>query len=84
MYMDYNSVLRDSPYNRYITRWHLEKAEPKFTLSPPKQPIVFWLENTIRTVEYREAVKEGILASGMAPLKRSASKLRHCGETTAG
>ena len=60
MYMDYNSVLRDSPYNRYITRWHLEKAEPKFTLSPPKQPIVFWLENTI-PVEYREAVKEGIL-----------------------
>lgn len=60
MYQDYTSVLSDSPYNRYINRWHLEKAEPKFKLSPPKQPIVFWLENTI-PVEYREAVKEGIL-----------------------
>lgn len=60
MYQDYNSVLRDSPYNRYINRWHVEKAEPKFRLSPPKQPIVFWLENTI-PVEYREAVKAGIL-----------------------
>lgn len=60
MYQDYTSVLRDSPYNRYVTRWHLEKAEPKFKLSPPKKPIVFWLENTI-PVAYREAVKEGIL-----------------------
>jgi hypothetical protein len=60
MYQDYNSVLRDSPYNRYISRWRLEKAEPKFRLSPTKKPIVFWLENTI-PIEYREAVKEGIL-----------------------
>jgi hypothetical protein len=48
------------PYVRYITRWQLEKADPKAKLSPPKQPIVYWLENTI-PVEYREWVKEGIL-----------------------
>jgi hypothetical protein len=60
MYQDYTSVLRDTPYVRYINRWHLEKAEPKFKKSHPKQPIVFWLENTI-PVEYREAVKEGVL-----------------------
>ena len=60
MYQDYSSVLHDSPYKRYIERWHLEKSEPKFNLSPPKQPIVFWLENTI-PVEYRDAVREGIL-----------------------
>ena len=41
-------------------RWHLEKAEPKFDQSPPKKPIVFWLENTIPP-EYRDAVREGIL-----------------------
>lgn len=60
MHQDYTSVLRDTAYTRYINRWHLEKAEPKFKLSAPKKPIVFWLENTI-PVEYREAVKEGIL-----------------------
>lgn len=60
MYQDYSSVLQESPYKRYIERWHLEKSEPKFNLSPPKQPIVFWLENTI-PVEYRDAVREGAL-----------------------
>lgn len=60
MYQDYSSVLRESPYQRYINRWHLEKSEPKFNLSPPKQPILFWLENTI-PVEYRDAVREGVL-----------------------
>lgn len=60
MYQDYSSTLEDSPYKRYITRWHLEKAEPRFKLSKPRQPIVFWLENTI-PVEYRDAVKEGVL-----------------------
>lgn len=60
MYQDYNSVLRDTPYRRYINRWHLEKAEPKFPLSKPKKPIVFWLENTIPP-EYRDAIREGVL-----------------------
>jgi len=60
MYQDYTSMLRETPYERYITRWHLEKSEPKFELSPPKKPIVFWLENTI-PIEYREAIKEGVL-----------------------
>ena len=60
MYQDYTSMLRDTPYNRYINRWHLEKAEPKLKFSPPKKPIVFWLENTI-PVEYREAVRDGVL-----------------------
>ncbi len=60
LYQDYTSVLKDDPYVRYVERWHLEKAEPKFDRSPPKKPIVFWLENTIPP-EYRDAVREGIL-----------------------
>ncbi len=60
LYQDYTSVLGDDPYVRYVNRWHLEKAEPRFERSPPKKPIVFWLENTI-PVEYRAAVREGIL-----------------------
>lgn len=60
MYQDYNTLLRDDPYERSINRWQLEKSEPKFKLSKPRQPIVFWLENTI-PVEYRQAVREGAL-----------------------
>ncbi|MFZ0389612.1 MAG: zinc-dependent metalloprotease [Calditrichia bacterium] len=60
LYQDYTSLLEDSPYRRYITRWNLQKAEPRFELSPPQKPIVYWLENTI-PVEYRAAVQEGVL-----------------------
>lgn len=45
---------------RYILRWNLEKADPLAKQSPPKKPIVFWLDNAI-PVEYRAAVKDGIL-----------------------
>ncbi len=60
MFQDYSSLLQDSPYTRYITRWQLEKAESRFKLSPPRKPIVFWIENTV-PVEYRDAIREGIL-----------------------
>ena len=57
---DYSSDKPTSPYVRYITRWRLEKQDPSAALSPPKQPIVYWLENTI-PVEYRESITEGVL-----------------------
>ncbi len=60
MHQDFTSPLRDTPYVRYVNRWHLEKAEPKFEQSKPRKPIVFWLENTV-PVEYRDAVTRGIL-----------------------
>ncbi len=47
------------PVVRYIHRWHLEKQDPTAALSPPKQPIMFWLENTIPQ-EYRSAIREGV------------------------
>ncbi|APZ96832.1 zinc-dependent metalloprotease [Fuerstiella marisgermanici] len=46
---------------RYINRWHLEKADPKLQLSPPKNPIVFYIEHTT-PVRYRRWVKDGILS----------------------
>lgn len=61
IYQDYTDLNTDSPYIRYINRWHLEKENPKKKVSKVKEPILFWLENTI-PVKYREAVKEGILA----------------------
>ncbi|MEW6156261.1 MAG: zinc-dependent metalloprotease [Verrucomicrobiota bacterium] len=57
---DFTSDRPASPYRRYINRWHIEKKDPGAPLSPPKEPIVFWLENTI-PVEYREWMKEGVL-----------------------
>ncbi|MGB5872127.1 MAG: zinc-dependent metalloprotease [Bacteroidota bacterium] len=58
--LDYTSDREVTPDVRYVNRWHLERSDSGATLSPPKEPIVFWLENTIPE-EYRESVKEGIL-----------------------
>lgn len=60
-YQDYTDLMTESPYVRYINRWHLKKQEPGKKLSKPVEPIVFWLENTIPE-RYRPAVKKGILA----------------------
>jgi predicted Zn-dependent protease with MMP-like domain len=60
MYQDFTDDRADTPYVRYVTRWHLEKGDPNAALSAPKQPIVFWLENTI-PVKYRQAVADGVL-----------------------
>jgi hypothetical protein len=57
---DYYSDRNFESSRRYIHRWRLERQDPSATLSPPKQPIVFWMENTI-PVEYREAIREGVL-----------------------
>ncbi|AUT01437.1 peptidase M43 [Nostoc sp. CENA543] len=45
---------------RYINRWHLEPSDPDAALSPPKKPIVFWIENAV-PLEYRNAIREGVL-----------------------
>ncbi len=60
MYQDYNDVERETAYVRYINRWHLEKENPLAEISPPKEPIIFWLENTIPD-KYRASLEEGIL-----------------------
>jgi len=46
---------------RFINRWFLEKADPKLQLSPPKNPIVFYIEHTT-PVRYRRWVRDGILS----------------------
>jgi hypothetical protein len=45
---------------RHINRWHLEKADPSLEISPPKNPIVFYIEHTT-PVRYRRWVREGLL-----------------------
>ncbi len=49
----------DTTRVRYINRWHLEKRDPKLKLSPPKEPIRFYIEHTT-PVRYRRWVKQGI------------------------
>jgi len=60
IYQDYTNVLSNSPYVRYINRWHLEKKNPSSRLSRPKEPIVYWIENTV-PLQFRKAIRDGIL-----------------------
>ncbi len=44
---------------RYINRWHLQKRDSSLQLSPPKEPIRFYVEHTA-PVRYRRWIKAGI------------------------
>jgi len=57
---DIGDAASESPWKRYINRWHLQKADPKLKLSPPKEPIVFYIEHTT-PVRYRRWVRDGAL-----------------------
>jgi hypothetical protein len=57
---DIGDPAADTPWNRYINRWNLEKADARLKLSPPKEPIVFYIEHTV-PVRYRRWVRDGIL-----------------------
>lgn len=58
---DFSQQVEEDRFVRYINRWHLEKADPKAALSPPKKPIVFWIEKTV-PFRYRPAIRKGIEA----------------------
>lgn len=49
------------PYQDFIQRWRLIKANPAAPVSDPVQPIVFWIENTT-PLEYRDTIREAVLA----------------------
>lgn len=49
----------DEVWVRYITRWNLEKRDPRLKMSPPKEPIVFYID-AATPVRYRRWVKQGI------------------------
>lgn len=57
---DYSQKIDEERFVRYINRWDLVKADSSADLSPPKKPIVFWLEKTI-PYKYRAPIREGIL-----------------------
>ncbi len=44
---------------RLINRWNIQKADPKLSMSPPKKPIVYYIEHTV-PIRYRRYVRDGI------------------------
>ncbi|AFY31072.1 zinc-dependent metalloprotease [Calothrix sp. PCC 7507] len=67
-YQDLTKDDKGDPFVRYINRWNLEKQDPKAAISPPKKPIVFWIDNAV-PYEYRDSIKEGVLMWNKAFLK---------------
>jgi hypothetical protein len=56
---DFSKAETEDRFVRYINRWNLEKSDPEAEKSPPKEPIVFWLEKTI-PFKYRKPIRDGI------------------------
>ncbi|WP_375513749.1 zinc-dependent metalloprotease [uncultured Nostoc sp.] len=59
-FQDFSNNNAHESFVRYINRWHLEPSDPNAPLSPPKKPILFWIENAV-PLEYRDAIREGVL-----------------------
>ena len=57
---DFSKKSLPDRFVRYVNRWDLRKAEPNAEISPPKTPVIFWLEKTV-PFEYRQTIREGIL-----------------------
>ena len=57
---DYSSKTSDAPFVRYVNRWHLEKADKDAKFSPPKEPIIFYIEKTVPH-RFRPYIRQGIL-----------------------
>jgi hypothetical protein len=60
-YRDLGKFQRDDVNVDYINRWHLKKRDPSLKISPPVEPITFYLEHTT-PVRYRRWVKQGVLS----------------------
>ncbi|MEM8836389.1 MAG: zinc-dependent metalloprotease [Planctomycetota bacterium] len=59
VYRDLGKLGAVDKWTRYINRWHLEKADPSLKMSPPKEPIVFYVEHTV-PIRYRQWVRAGV------------------------
>lgn len=59
-HMDFTDDRLETPHVRYVRRWKLEQKDPDAEVSEPKDPIVFWLENSIPH-EYRDWIRNGVL-----------------------
>ncbi|MGB7329705.1 MAG: DUF5117 domain-containing protein, partial [Rubripirellula sp.] len=58
-FTDLSKYKDDETEIRFINRWKLEKRDAKLALSPPKEPIRFYVEHTA-PVRYRRWIKAGV------------------------
>lgn len=56
---DFSDKKDDEKFVRYINRWNLQKADATAKLSPPKEPIIFYMEKTV-PINLRPYVRAGI------------------------
>jgi hypothetical protein len=56
---DFGREEHKSLVRRYITRWRLEKKDPRLALSEPVKPIVFWIDPATPR-KWRDYVKLGV------------------------
>jgi len=56
---DFSKKDNENQFVRFINRWHLQKANPAAEKSPPKVPLIFWIEKTV-PFEYRKPIRDGI------------------------
>lgn len=59
-YRDLGKFRDDQVETRYINRWKVEKKDAGLKLSPPKEPIIYYVEHTV-PARYRRWIKEGTL-----------------------
>jgi len=59
VYRDLGKFTDKDKWVRYVNRWNLEKRDPKLRMSPPKEPIVFYIDSAV-PVRYRSAVRNGL------------------------
>ncbi len=58
--LDFSSDLQDSPRQRWVNRWRLEKKHPAAEVSEPVKPITFWIDRNV-PLAYRETVRAAVL-----------------------
>lgn len=58
-FSDLSKYEDDETRVRFINRWQLQKRDPSLKLSPPKNPIRFYVEHTT-PVRYRRWIKAGV------------------------
>ncbi len=57
---DFSDQTDPDHFVRYVNRWNLQKLDPSIDLSPPREPIRFYIEDTV-PVALRPTVEAGIL-----------------------
>ena len=60
VHRDLGKFRDDQKWIRYINRWNIQKRDANLKLSPPKEPIVFYVD-AATPVRYRRYVRAGIL-----------------------